>query len=129
LTRRLAIGALALTLTGCVSPSGTPSAFPRSLSGVGTEPFWNIEIVDQTVLYSSADAPAPRRARLTRRDTTGVLEMSGRLDGERLRLTVRRRSCSDGMSDRSYPFTLEVTLGGRDLHGCAHPPDARSTHS
>ena len=36
-------------------------------------------------------------------------------------ITLLRETCSDGMSDRAYPFTATVLLAGETLRGCAIP--------
>jgi uncharacterized membrane protein len=41
--------------------------------------------------------------------------------GAALTATVTHKACSDGMSDRSYPHTVKVEIGGRVLNGCGWP--------
>ena len=36
-------------------------------------------------------------------------------------LTLIAQTCSDGMSNRTYPLTAEVNLGDEVLKGCATP--------
>jgi uncharacterized membrane protein len=50
-----------------------------------------------------------------------VAVFSGGEGADALRLTLRKAACSDGMSDRRYPFTAEVEAGGEMLKGCARP--------
>jgi uncharacterized membrane protein len=125
LRRTSALLVLALGASGCASTPAADNGFPQALSGLGTEPFWNVEIAGGTVTYASADKPTPRSAPVFRHAAEGVLTMSGTLGKEALRLTVRRGACSDGMSDRRYPFALDLTLGSRALHGCAYPTGER----
>jgi uncharacterized membrane protein len=127
LRRASALLVLALGVSGCVSTPAADDGFPQALSGLGTEPFWNVEIAGGTVTYASADEPTPRSAPVVRHTAEGVLTMSGTLAGEALHLTVRRQPCSDGMSDRRYPFALDLTLGSRLLHGCAYPTGKQPT--
>lgn len=116
-----AILALAFAAAGCVTPPPSAAGFPQAISGLGTEPFWNVEIDGEELRYSTADAPIPRRARLTRREAAGRLEMSGALGGQPIQLTIRAKACSDGMSDRRYPLALDMILEDQAFHGCAHP--------
>lgn len=41
--------------------------------------------------------------------------------GKTLAIELTRSACSDGMSDRVYPYKAVVTLGGEVLKGCAAP--------
>lgn len=122
-----------LLLAGCATaPSsetrGEAGGFPDRIAGLGTEPFWNIAVAGAALRYTSADTPAPRSAPVTRHLANGVLELNGTFSGLPLRALIRRAPCSDGMSDRRYPFALALTIEGRQLAGCAYdaatPPPA-----
>ena len=39
-------------------------------------------------------------------------------DGASVRLVIERKSCSDGMSDATYPASAELTVGDRTYRGC-----------
>jgi len=39
-------------------------------------------------------------------------------DGASVRLVIERKSCSDGMSDATYPASAELTVAGRTYRGC-----------
>ncbi len=45
---------------------------------------------------------------------------TGETDGERVHLEFRRASCRDNMSGHHFPLRAELTVGGRQLWGCAH---------
>jgi uncharacterized membrane protein len=121
--------ALAILCSAC-APSGqapgqtpastpAPTRFPAKFFGLGTEPFWNIAVDGTTLTWTSADAPGERRIAVTRREEAGRLHLAGTLDGKALSATAWPETCSDGMSDRSYPYTLTVMLDGRKRMGCA----------
>ena len=114
--------ALALLAAAC-APTPRPDAgtFPQALSGLGTEPFWGVRIEGTTVSYTNPQTPTPHSTTVTRREASGRLELAGTLDGRSLRITVAPQACSDGMSDRTYPFTLTLALGEQMLEGCAYP--------
>jgi uncharacterized membrane protein len=38
-------------------------------------------------------------------------------------MTLRKQDCSDGMSDRTYPWAAEVVFKGETLRGCAATPE------
>ena len=40
------------------------------------------------------------------------------VDGQVLQILVTPGTCSDGMSDRGYPFTVTVRTAGKTLRGC-----------
>lgn len=45
---------------------------------------------------------------------------TGALDGRPFELRTRAaRGCSDGMSDKSYPVTVELLVQGEKRNGCA----------
>jgi uncharacterized membrane protein len=96
---------------------------PVRLRCAGTEPFWGIEVG-----YGRADAePAfeDRRARLplaspvpaAARPRIWLLPSTSQTDATAF-LLVERRTCSDGMSEASYPFTVVARVGGSLLSGC-----------
>jgi uncharacterized membrane protein len=87
---------------------------------VGTEPFWNMGIEGVTLTYTTPDNMAGTTATVTRFSGNGGLGFSGTLDGQELQIAVTPGDCSDGMSDRTYPFTATVTLGETMLTGCGY---------
>ena len=40
------------------------------------------------------------------------------LDGARFDMTVTPGECSDGMSDRTYPYTVTLAIGQQTRLGC-----------
>ena len=47
------------------------------------------------------------------------LGFSGMFDGAPFDMTITPGACSDGMSDRTYPFTVTLKLGEEQRNGCA----------
>ena len=45
---------------------------------------------------------------------------SGTLDGKPLAATLTPGECSDGMSDRRFPFVATIALEGTTLQGCGY---------
>lgn len=107
------------TATSPAATSPAVSAIPVRLRALGTEPFWNAQISGEMLTYTSPDDQKGRHAELVRRDRAGGAEFSGKLGGSALHIAVTKRACSDGMSDRSYPFTVVLTLGSERRQGCA----------
>lgn len=100
------------------APAAT-STVPAKFRALGTEPFWNAQIDGEALIYTTPDNQKGQRATLVRRDRPDGAEFSGKLDGAAIHVAVTRRTCSDGMSDRSYPFTAVLTLGSDRREGCA----------
>ena len=84
----------------------------------GTEPFWGGQMAGTRLTYTTPEAPAGRTIDVARFAGRGGLSFSGSLDGAALELTVTALACSDGMSDRSYPFTATLKLGDELRSGC-----------
>ncbi len=125
-----------LLLSGCATKPVAPG-----LRLVGTEPFWGGTLTRERLTISGADRPEitvlnpgagpcpPQQAcffgnfrNLGPRYVNAVLP-----GGRRLSLVVDPGACSDGMSDRRYPFRASLSFhGGADgrverLQGCAGP--------
>lgn len=86
----------------------------------GTEPFWNLRIDRDAAQWTTPDNPQGTRFSLTRFAGNGGLGFSGTLDGKPLVATLTPGQCSDGMSDRRYPFVATIALGGETLRGCGY---------
>lgn len=109
------------TAAGCVMvvPIGTRQ-FPQQLTGVGTEPFWNLSVNGKQLGYRDIEMPQERTIAVSRQASANQLVLTGTLDGRPLRATFSAGQCSDGMSDRKYPYALTLNLGERTLNGCAY---------
>lgn len=96
---------------------GYPSG-ETTYRAVGTEPFWDLEIGRELIFTDrgnsvsvSDPAPAPIQG------TAGPIYRT-----ERLEVNIVHRQCNDGMSDRSYPDTVDVRVDGRQRYrGCGAP--------
>lgn len=128
----LAITAALALLVGC--GTGPDSAVPgetedtRPFSGIGedevihltgTEPFWGGDLADGTLTYSTPEDPDGTAIPVERFAGRGGVSFGGELAGENLDLTVTPGTCSDGMSDRTYPFIATLQIGPDQRHGCA----------
>lgn len=109
------------TATAPVPPAAmTPAPeVPAKLSTLGTEPFWNARIDGSDLVYTTPEDQKGQHGRLTRIDKPGGAEFSGKLGASAIHLDVTRRTCSDGMSDRTYRFTVVLTIGSERRDGCA----------
>lgn len=85
---------------------------------IGTEPFWGGEVSGTSLTWSTPDNVEGESITVARFAGRGGLSFTGTLQGEQLDMAVTPASCSDGMSDRTFPFAVTVQLGGRQLSGC-----------
>jgi uncharacterized membrane protein len=124
--------ALALTfgLAACapaspdgIDPKGKPFdkvAAAEVVTLTGTEPFWTLTITGGEGIWTTPENPDGARLTLARFPGNGGLGFTGTLDGKPLTATLTPGQCSDGMSDRSYPFVATIALGGETLEGCGY---------
>ncbi|WP_340588890.1 hypothetical protein [Erythrobacter alti] len=86
---------------------------------IGTEPFWGATISAGTIVWTTPDNIEGTSAPVERFAGRGGVSFSGVIEGATLDVAVTPGACSDGMSDRTYPFTATVTLGTVQHNGCA----------
>ncbi len=121
-----------LALPACQSGEGEnvpgSSADNRPYAGIaedavleltGTEPFWNATIDGAQMVWRTPDNPGGVPVPVERFAGRGGLSFSGKLEGAELDIAVTPGVCSDGMSDRTYPFTATVQIGREQRNGCA----------
>lgn len=101
--------------------SDTGGTGPARFIALGTEPFWAAEVDGTTLLYTTPEDQAGRRATVSRRAINGRTELTGNLAGDPLVLRIEPGLCSDGMSDTTYPLTAQLRIGALALKGCAKP--------
>ena len=93
---------------------------PRKV--VGNEPFWGARIEGRCVTYSHPENIEGTRVWTTYSKQGGAETWSGALGDRLFRLELRpQQGCSDGMSDKRYPFAAELTVRGEQRRGCAEP--------
>ncbi|QIQ85303.1 hypothetical protein [Erythrobacter sp.] len=94
----------------------------ETIEVTGTEPFWGMTIdqAEGVAAYSTPENIEGTRFAVERFAGNNGLGFTGALDsGEGVTVTITPGECSDGMSDRTYPFTATAEVGERDLRGCA----------
>lgn len=102
-----------------VATPPAPIAENEMLHFIGTEPFWGGEVNGARLTYSTPDNQAGTTIMVARSMAPGSVAFSGTLDGKPFALSIATPQCSDGMSDRRYPFTATLEVGGEVRHGCA----------
>ncbi|UIP07738.1 hypothetical protein LY632_04890 [Erythrobacter sp. SDW2] len=129
--RTLAI-ASAVMLTACHqgAEDGTvPGTSPQGFTGIapdeiitftGTEPFWGGNIAGDKLTYSTPEDIGGTVIQVERFTGQGGLGFAGTLDGKEFDMLITPGECSDGMSDRIYPYVATLKLGDELREGCAH---------
>lgn len=123
----LGLAPFALGLAACQTvpysppPDAVPGPVPPVDRGeyraIGTEPFWDLTIGARMTFTN-------RGANLTVSEMTPPVRngVAGEMyNGRRLRVNLVHSRCSDGMSDRIYPDTVQVQVDGRQYRGCGAP--------
>lgn len=86
---------------------------------VGTEPFWGGTVTGSEMVYSTPENQDGDTIAVRRFAGNNGLGFSGTFNDAPLDMTVTPGKCSDGMSDRTYPFTVTLKLGSEQRNGCA----------
>jgi uncharacterized membrane protein len=97
--------------------------FEYEYIALGNEPFWSLEIIPSEKLIAFKDIASEKTYVFPFRSGTDkagaiVYHASNGTD-ESLEATIRKQDCSDGMSDRTYNYSAEVTINGKKFTGCA----------
>jgi len=99
-------------LLGACMPNPGPPAPPYH--AVGTEPFWSLLIDARDLTFTQPDAQPIRQPR-----PQAIVGIAGEIyQTPRINVNIVHGNCSDGMSDRTYPDKVQVTVDGRRFNGC-----------
>lgn len=132
MTRILLAITLTASLVACQAgkpPEGLPGnaqdtapyagiAADETVRFVGTEPFWGGSVSSGTLIYTTPERPDGDRIAVERFAGRGGVSWTGNLRGSRFALAVTPGVCSDGMSDRTYPFVATLEVEGGQQNGC-----------
>jgi uncharacterized membrane protein len=90
----------------------------------GTEPFWAVTVSRRGIVYTAPDTKpqsfpyvAPIAAQGRPLDLVRVYRLQG--PANHLLIIKKEKACSDGMSDRQYPYSATLVLGNTVREGCA----------
>ena len=102
---------------GYPAPYPGPSVNRGDYRAIGTEPFWDLAISNNLVFTdrgSNVSVVQPTPA--VQSGVAGEIYNS-----PRIRVNIVHSRCSDGMSERTYPDTVQVTVNNRLYRGCGAP--------
>lgn len=110
---------------GAALPGDTDSTRPYDgiaedevLRFTGTEPFWGGQVGGGTLTYSTPENQEGAQIAVERFAGRGGVSFTGELEGAPLEMMATPLECSDGMSDRTYPFTVTLKIGEDTRNGC-----------
>jgi len=108
-------------VTDQVSPWDEARSRGVAFRGLGTEPFWSLE-VDRgnapEIRLGLDMGQRPLRIAHASALTEGEGYTGTADDGSAVTLRITRGDCSDGMSDQRYPATVELQVGEESFRGC-----------
>lgn len=102
-------------LPGASEPATATSRF----QALGTEPFWSVEVGSGNMRYTTPEDMKGQSEVATEAPMGKGLRFAAILNGKPAVLVIQPGTCSDGMSDETYAYTAEFTLGGVTQKGCA----------
>ena len=109
--RKLLTLPLLAVISGCMPIPGPP---PAPYHALGTEPFWNLLIDERDLTFTQPDGQPIRQPR-----PKVIIGIAGEIyQTPRINVNIVHVQCSDGMSDRTYPDKVQVTVDGRRFEGC-----------
>lgn len=101
-------------------PANPPKAeadYRADLNLTGTEPFWGVQIRKDRITLTRPDHPDIS----TRNPGVSISGETASWNAGEIMITLTpQRWCSDGMSDRQYPYAAEVKVGNEVLKGCGY---------
>ncbi|MGH7710643.1 MAG: COG3650 family protein [Gemmatimonadaceae bacterium] len=108
--------------------SGAALAITQPLRAIGTEPFWALDVDSTGLRFTSPDDTGGIRFPPIAHSVAGDT-MVWVAETERAAIDVRiwRDKCSDGMSDRVWPYVAVVRIEGKTHRGCADARPETST--
>ena len=124
-------GWIATRFLAAASPTTLPgTALPAALQCSGTEPFWSMRFSETGAVYSDVAGTSLSLgfggAAVAEGFASFPVALSHGAKGTGALSVVSTAMCSDGMSDRDYPYTVALVLhtGGaqRFLSGCCWLP-------
>lgn len=90
---------------------------------LGTEPFWSVEIIPDENIIAFKDVSTEKsylfpysKPEIKSNEYTYHTQNKS---GDDFNIIIRKENCNDGMSDRNYLHSSEITINGKAMTGCA----------
>lgn len=100
--------------------------FDPYFKGLGTEPFWNIEISEDFIVYKDIEGKVEVFSinDIHKAQDANIQLIRSENNNQKLNVTISQKSCSDGMSDNEFDYKTEVSIITKDkeqkLNGCGN---------
>lgn len=106
-------------------PASNTNSGSKVIKCTGTEPFWSITISEENLSVDVMDGlkyTVPVRLRQTSANNTKIAVIAGQDTRNETQVFLQKiEACSDGMSDKRYPFAITALLNKqRVISGCCH---------
>ncbi|WP_239805028.1 hypothetical protein [Croceicoccus hydrothermalis] len=113
-------------------PAQTPSdesatIFTRNFRAIGTDPYWAAHVTDGRLRYMTPEdqeGVTVDAKQISPADQRDSIELSGMIGDVPFTLSGRIEPCTDGLSDREYPYSVTFERDGESMTGCARPTDS-----
>jgi uncharacterized membrane protein len=106
-----------------IQKSFSTDCFVYDFIAMGNEPFWSLDIILAEKIIALKDVGADKTYVFPYR---GAKVSGGRFiydssndKKETIKVIISKEDCSDGMSERKYNYSAQVTIKGKLLKGCA----------
>ena len=125
MVRHLLLSALLVAASAAFDPvmahaQGTPAIIGQSetLHITGTEPFWGGQVRAGRLTLETPESEKGETFRVRRSVRPRVITFNGTMSRGPFEMVVTRKLCSDGMSDRDFPYEVTISMARDTLHGC-----------
>ncbi|WP_051176478.1 COG3650 family protein [Luteimonas mephitis] len=117
-----------MTACGTQHPADTPATPASAAAGLavmqefrarGNEPFWAIDVEDDTLHYVTPEMDDGKTLQARREDRDGVVSFSGSDGALPFTLEIRAEACEDSMSGKRFDFSATWRYGDERMTGCA----------
>jgi uncharacterized membrane protein len=128
------LAALALSIVAACQVRDSPrlpdtsdapeTALAGALRAIGTEPFWGLDIDSTGLRFTTPeDTKGIRWPPLTPTISGDTARWAGETERAAVDARIWPARCSDGMSDRVWPYTAVVRIDSTTYRGCAASRD------
>lgn len=91
----------------------------QSWRAFGTEPFWNVSLNGETIVFSTPEDQQGKTLQGRRNPSLVGMVYTGKDGDTDFTLDISPGPCSDGMSDNQYDHVSTFIYGGTTYRGCA----------